>query len=77
MTHRYHTLGKYLGEPPATEARLRLAVLRAEALYNFYAAERRRGLSAIEANESMSVFAKRFDTYEEAVVAREMERIDV
>ena len=45
-----------------TEAHLKLAILRAEALFNFYSAERRRGLSPLEANESMNEFAKRFDS---------------
>jgi hypothetical protein len=62
-----------------TEAHLKLAVLRSEALFNFYSAERRRGLSPIEANENMAIFAKRFDNFEaeQAAVAREMERSDV
>lgn len=61
-----------------TEAQLKLAILRSEALFAFYSAERRRGLSAIEANENMAIFAKRFDAYEaeQAAVTREMESVN-
>ena len=61
-----------------TEAKLKLAILRSDALFNFYSAERRRGLSALEANEAMMEFAKWFDNFdaEQAAVTREMELTD-
>lgn len=39
----------------------KLAVVRAEALQNFYRAERRAGASPIEANERMHFYALRLD----------------
>ena len=43
------------------DAAYKLAVKRSEALFNFYASERRAGASPIEANERMAAFAKRLD----------------
>ena len=45
-----------------TEAHLKLAILRAESLYNFYSAERRNGADPLTATERMNEFAKRFDS---------------
>lgn len=44
------------------EAALKIAVLRSEALMNFYSAERRAGASALVANERMHFFAMRMDS---------------
>lgn len=45
-----------------TEAKLKLAVLRSDALMNFYSAERRAGADPLTANERMAEFAKRLDS---------------
>lgn len=47
-----------------TEAKLKLAVLRSDALFNFYQAERRAGADPVVANERMGFFAKRLDSLE-------------
>ena len=39
----------------------KLAVIRSEALYNYYAAERRAGADALTAHERMAEFADRLD----------------
>ena len=44
-----------------TEARLKLALVRSEALLAFYSAERRAGATPIEANERMHFYAIRLD----------------
>jgi len=44
---------------------LRLAQVRAAALYNFYHAERQAGASPLVANERMHEFAKRLDANNE------------
>jgi hypothetical protein len=44
-----------------SEAQLKLAIKRAEALHNFYSAERRAGATPLEANERMHFFAMRLD----------------
>lgn len=46
---------------PHDAAKFKLAVIRSEALLNFYSAERRAGACPIEANERMSAFADRLD----------------
>lgn len=58
-------------------AQLKLAVVRAEALQNFYRAERRAGASPLEANERMHFYALRLDALLEnqiEAVRTEMER---
>ena len=45
---------------------LRIAQVRATALYNFYQAERQAGASPMLANERMHEFAKRLDATPEA-----------
>ena len=47
-----------------TEAKLKLAVVRSNALMNFYSAERRAGADPLVANERMHFFAKRLDDLE-------------
>ena len=47
-----------------TEAKLHLAVIRSNALRNYYNAERRSGADPLLANERMHFFAKRFDDLE-------------
>ncbi len=47
-----------------SEARLKLAIVRSEALNNFYTAERRAGSTPIEASERMHFYAKRLDALE-------------
>ena len=57
--------------------RLKLAVVRAESMQNFYRAERRAGASPLEANERMHFYALRLDAlFENQVeaVKAEMER---
>ena len=44
-----------------TEAQMKLAIVRSEALYNFYSAERRAGTDPLTANSRMHEFAKRLD----------------
>jgi hypothetical protein len=59
-----------------TPEHLKLAVLRADALQNFYRAERRAGATPLEANERMHFYALRLDAlYEaqQAAVTHEME----
>lgn len=59
-----------------TPEQLKLAVLRADALQNFYRAERRAGATPLEANERMHFYALRLDALYEAqhaAVTREME----
>lgn len=46
------------------EAQFKLAVVRSEALMNFYSAERRAGADPLLANERMHFFAKRLDDLE-------------
>ena len=46
------------------EANMKLAVLRSDALFNFYQAERRQGADSLTAHERMVEFAKRFDDSE-------------
>jgi hypothetical protein len=56
---------------------LKLAVLRADALQNFYRAERRAGATPLEANERMHFYALRLDAlYDQQVeaVRTEMEQ---
>ena len=43
------------------EAAFKLAVVRSEALYNYYAAERRAGTDVLTAHERMAEFAARLD----------------
>lgn len=57
-----------------TEADLKIAVLRSDALFNFYSAERRAGASPLEANERMHFFAKRFDAQSPFEVEQEAVR---
>lgn len=45
-----------------TEAQMRLAIVRSEALMHFYSAERRAGATPLEANERMHFFAMRLDS---------------
>ncbi len=40
---------------------MKLAIVRSNQLYEFYAAERRAGATPLEANERMHFFAKRLD----------------
>ena len=47
-----------------TEEKLKLAVVRSEALFNFYSAERRAGVDVLTAHERMAEFAKRLDAME-------------
>ncbi len=47
-----------------TEAKLKLAVVRSEALHNYYTAERRAGADPLLATERMHFFAKRLDDLE-------------
>lgn len=58
-----------------TDARFKLALVRSEKLFNYYAAERRAGTSPLLANERMHEFAKRIDASDErkASEAREYE----
>lgn len=61
-----------------TEAQMKLAILRSDALRNFYAAERRAGATPVEANERTHFFAKRLDArspfeIEQELVTRIME----
>lgn len=66
VTPKYRTLGN-----------LTEAGRREQALFNFYAAERRAGADPLTANERMSEFAKRLDElYEQqqAAVKTEVER---
>lgn len=58
-----------------TDARLKLALVRSERLFNYYAAERRAGTPPLLANERMHEFAKRIDASDEqkASEAREYE----
>lgn len=61
-----------------TAAKMRLAIVRSEALQNYYSAERRAGATPLEANERMHFFAKRLDApspfdIEQEAVARIME----
>jgi hypothetical protein len=44
------------------ESRLKLAIVRSDALFHFYSAERRAGACPIVANERMAEFAKRLDS---------------
>lgn len=44
-----------------TEAALKLAIVRSDALMNYYSAERRAGSCPLVANERMHEFAKRLD----------------
>lgn len=44
-----------------TEATLKLAIVRSDALFNYYQAERRTGTDALTAHERMAEFAKRLD----------------
>jgi hypothetical protein len=48
-------------EHKMAEARMRLAIVRSDALFNFYSAERRAGACPLVANERMAEFAKRLD----------------
>lgn len=45
-----------------TDAQMRLAILRSDALMRFYAAERRAGADPLTANSRMHDFAKRLDS---------------
>lgn len=45
----------------ATDASFKLARLRSEALYEYYAAERRAGVDVLTAHERMVEFSKRLD----------------
>lgn len=61
-----------------TESQMKLAILRSDALRNFYAAERRAGATPVEANERTHFFAQRLDQrspfeVEQALVAQIME----
>lgn len=59
------------------EAAFKLAVVRSDALLNYYQAERRAGTDALTAHERMAEFAKRLDAqFEEtqAAIKTEMER---
>jgi hypothetical protein len=59
------------------EATFKLAVVRSEALMNFYSAERRAGASPLIANERMHFYAKRLDALfeaQQAAVKHEMEK---
>lgn len=47
------------------EAQFKLAVVRSEALMNFYSAERRAGADPLLANERLHFFAKRLDALNE------------
>lgn len=47
-----------------TEAKLKLAIVRSDALFNYYQAERRAGANPMLANERMHFFAKRLDDTE-------------
>jgi hypothetical protein len=61
-----------------TEAAFKLAVIRSEALLNYYQAERRAGTDAMTAHERMAEFAKRLDAQfeeQQAAVKTEMERV--
>lgn len=49
-----------------TPEQLKLAVLRAESLQNFYRAERHAGATPLEANERMHFYALRLDALYEA-----------
>lgn len=44
-----------------TPAKMRLAIVRSEALQNYYSAERRAGATPVEANERLAEYAKRLD----------------
>lgn len=61
-----------------TEAAIRLAIFRSEALQNFYSAERRAGATPLEANERMHFYAMRLDALLETQldsVRIEMEKV--
>jgi hypothetical protein len=61
-----------------SEADFKLAIVRSEALMNFYSAERRVGATPLEANERMHFYAMRLDAlFEEqlAAVKNEMEKV--
>lgn len=60
-----------------TEASLKLAILRADSLFNYYQAERRAGADPVLANERMHFFAARLDAEferQQAAVTEKMER---
>ena len=60
------------------EARVKLAVVRSEALLNFYQGERRAGVDALTANQRMHEHAKRLDAeYErrQEAAKTEMEKV--
>jgi hypothetical protein len=60
------------------EAAFKLAVIRSEALLNYYQAERRAGTDALTAHERMAEYAKRLDAQfeeQQAAVKTEMERV--
>ena len=60
-----------------SEAKLKLAIVRSEALNNFYTAERRAGADPLTANERMHEFAKRLDAEFEndlSIIRQVMER---
>ncbi len=60
-----------------SEAKLKLAIVRSEALNNFYTAERRAGSDPLLANERMHEFAKRLDAEFEndlSIIRQVMER---
>lgn len=44
-----------------TEAAFKLAIVRSDALFNYYQAERRAGADPVLANERMHFYAKRLD----------------
>lgn len=56
------------------DAALKVAVLRSEALQNFYSAERRAGTDPLTANERLHEFAKRLDAQSPFEVEQEAVR---
>lgn len=68
----------YYWVPVVTEANLKLAIVRSDALFNYYQAERRAGTCPLVANERMAEFAKRLDALyadKQAAVKFEMESV--
>lgn len=58
--------------PNRYEVAFKLAVIRSDALFNYYQAERRAGTDALTAHERMAEFAKRLDAqFEETQQAAE------